>query len=269
MENILIFGNCQSGLMHRVLRDTPTMTAAFNIMYHELNMTEDRQAVAADEMASCDILLVQDSREWRHYPLRDAVPATARVIRFPFYYFGPLWPFDCHQNKMDHAAVRPDIKPGFAYQDYLLGELRTQVPDPVERFRVYRTLDMPNPFDIARYAELETARLQAEDERYGLDIGQFIIDNYKTVRMFDSITHMAPALSRRFVETIMKKAGISVTIPEGVNLSGQSPYQVPIHPKVVETLGLTWLDDSMTYNFHNIERLTFDQYYQRYIELYG
>jgi hypothetical protein len=45
--------------------------------------------------------------------------------------------------------------------------------------------------------------------------------------------------------------------------------QVPIHPLVIERLGLEWATLDFRYKFSVEESLTFDEYTRRYIKAYG
>jgi hypothetical protein len=46
-------------------------------------------------------------------------------------------------------------------------------------------------------------------------------------------------------------------------------YQVPLHPKVVEALGLTWVPPDADYRFASDLRLDFETYYRNYIAATG
>jgi hypothetical protein len=45
--------------------------------------------------------------------------------------------------------------------------------------------------------------------------------------------------------------------------------QVPIHPMVIQRLGLTWAEPDFRYKFTDRESLTLEQYVRRYIGAYG
>lgn len=268
MQNIVVFGNCQAGTLSRILWDLPQITGQFNLFYHEFAMNEARKATAGDELAACDILLIQDTREWQHYPFRDQVRSSADIMKFPFYYFGALWPFDSHQNGPDKIALGQRVAKPFGYLDHLLGRLRDKVPDPSERFEVYRKLAVSDVVDINRYAEIEEVRLLTEDKRYRLEVGRFIVENYRHERLFETVTHPAGTLMKRIADELLGKLGVRITWPSEINLNLPSRYQVPIHPHVIEALKLEFVSDETLYHFYE-EDLSFEQYVRRYIETYG
>lgn len=268
MQNLVVFGNCQAGTLSRILGDLPQVQERFNVVYHEFRMDDSRLATAGSELEACDVLLVQDTREWQHYPFRDRVRSSALVIKFPFYYFGALWPFDSHQNGLDKVAFAQTVARPFGYLDHLLGQLREKVPDPAGRFEAYRQLAVEGVIDIARYAEIEEARLLAEDDRYGLTVGRFIVENFRRERLFDTVTHPTSTLMRPIADAVMGKLGVAIAWPDQINLRLPSRYQVPIHPRVIEALKLEFVSEETLYHFYE-EDLTFDQYVRLYIETYG
>jgi hypothetical protein len=75
----------------------------------------------------------------------------------------------------------------------------------------------------------------------------------------------------RLVDEILRKISL-----DGTTADFKAPdadfldyFQVPVHPKVVSTLGLRWADAQRRYNFHKSETLTFEEYVKRYIRVYG
>lgn len=133
----------------------------------------------------------------------------------------------------------------------------------------YRALDVPDPVDITRYAAFEAARLLREDQRLGFTQGRFILDNYRIQRLFHAITHPSRTLLVRITEEVLARLGIDAGPIDAMVLDYLDYFKVPLHPKVIANLGITWADDSTTYNFNRTETQTFDAYVARYIRIYG
>ncbi len=110
------------------------------------------------------------------------------------------------------------------------------------------------------------ARLLADDARLGCTIGRHIVANYRRVRLFHAIAHPTAELIGRLAADLADKLGIDVG-PAGLATykDYMGDYQVPLHPRVIRSLGLAWIDEGTRYNFHNGEHLTFEDYYRRYI----
>lgn len=269
MGKLIVYGNCQSAALYEVLKATPEVTRRWTVVHHELWASGAALEQALAHFDDCDVLVRQDLRNWRTHPRRDLLPPHTRIVDFPFCYIAALWPFDGHQNGNDPGwrFGEGDLK--FAFTDRLLGRLRETTPDPETRFARYRDLNAPDLPDIARYAEFEEARLLREDRRIGSTLGRFIVDHYRTTRLFHTITHPTPLLIRRLADEVLAKLGLA-PLPEGRDVPDYLGYfQVPLHPEVIRALALTWTTPGADYKFSPAERLTFEQYIRRYIRVYG
>ncbi len=274
---LILYGNCQAGALGVVLTNTPAITARYDVVVHDLWATGETLARNLEDFADAEGLLQQDLRNWDRHPLRDALPAGLPVVRFPFCYVAALWPFDAMLAGADEAMLRAmqaarerGEEFPFGFQDGLLARLRELVPDPEARLRRYRDLDIPDPPDIRRVAAAEEARLLADDARLGCTIGRHIAEHYRSTRLFHAIAHPTAALIGRLAAELVTKLGIGV---EGADLATYDDYmghyQVPLHPRVIRDLGIAWADPSTRYEFHRRERLTFEEYYRRYIATAG
>lgn len=269
MGRLIVYGNCQSAAIYEVLRRIPAVTERWEVVHHELWASAEVLARNVAQFDDCEVLLQQDVRNWRTHPRADSLAPQTQVVRFPFCYFAALWPFDGHQNGNDPGWRFDEGELKFGFTDALLGRLRAETPDPVARLARYRALDVADAPDIARYAEFESARLLREDKRLGFTLGRFIVDTYRTARLFHAITHPSRALLVRMTQEILAKLDIDADGIDALVLDYLSYFQVPIHPLVARALALEWVDDATTYNFNHVEQLTWEEYVTRYIRVYG
>ncbi len=273
LRKLIVYGNCQAGALAVVLKNTRAIADRYDVVVHDVWASGETLHGNLADFDAADILLQQDLSNWRQHPRRDALPPGLRVVRFPFCYVAALWPFDAMVAGADepmlrvmHAAQRAGEEFPFGFQDGLLARLRLSVTDAGERFRRYRDLDIPDAPDIARYARIEEARLLADDARLGCTIGRYIVENYRTVRLFHAIAHPTSALIARLAAEIVDRVGID-TGEAGLATYDDymGHYQVPLHPAVIRSLGIAWADEATRYDFHRREHLTFEEYYRRYI----
>lgn len=269
MRKLIIYGNCQSAAVYEVLRKVPAITQRWQVVHHQLWASGEELERNLADFEDCDILLRQELRNWRTHPKAATLDPTVRVIAYPFCYFAALWPFDGHQNRNDPGWKNLDGEAQFAFTDSLLGRLRTEIADPVERFERYRTLDVDGLPDIARYAEMEQARLLRDDKRLGYTVGRYIVENYRSERLFHAITHPSRALLIRLLHDILAKMEIEVEDLTALVLDYLEYFQVPVHPEVAHALGLTWVVPDSRYIFHKREMLTWEEYFRRYIRVFG
>ncbi len=276
-RKLIVWGNCQAGALGVVLANTPAVAAHHQVVTHDVWARGDTLARDLADFEDADVLLAQDLRNWRDHPRQGSLPAGLRVLRFPFCYMQALWPFDAMVAGADEAmlrAMRAAEAAGeafaFGFQDGLLARLREQVPDPHERFRRYRDFDFAGAPDLSRLAELDQARLLADDARLGCGIGRYIADTFRRVRLFHAIAHPTTGLIQRLAAELLSTLGIDpgkTGVASYDDYMGQ--YQVPLHPRVIHSLGLEWAAADTRYNFHGNEQLTFEQYARRYIALGG
>ena len=269
MKKLIIWGNCQTAGIAYVFQRLPEVKSRWEVRHHELWAKEEVLAENLKDFDDCDVLLLQDLSNWKTHPKCNELHPDTRIVRFPFCYFAAIWPFDGHQNGRDPAWCLGERDSQFAFQDHLLGRLRTLEANPEQRYIRYRRLDVEGVPDIGRYARFEEARLRQNDRRLGTSIGQTIIDNYRETRLFHAITHPVGSLMVQLVNEIATKLELPAPDLQPFDLDYLGYCQVPVHPKVIEQLGLSWVDENTTYNFHNRERLTFEEYTRRYIRVYG
>jgi hypothetical protein len=267
-ERIVVIGNCQAEVVAAALRH-PAFGGRFGVSYHFVDLPEAEHERARRELARCTTVLVQDIRDFEDYRLRAEIPEHARTVRFPCLRFASLWPFD-GRNGPDDKTARQDARqpPLFAYVDGLLGRLRHQIPDPARRFEAYRSLAVERVVNVARIHEFEERRLSSLDGEYGCSIGRFILDRFRTERLFRTTGDPGSALYRMLIQLIVDRLGAELAVPNDFALDGAESDEVPVHPIVARTLGVTWADEATTYLFHG-GRVRWEDYIRRYIAYFG
>jgi hypothetical protein len=273
---LVIFGNCQGLALKLALNALPSVADRYRIILHDATLAGAELQESLPDYQDADIVLAQSILRWRNHPMRERLPASAKVILFPgLAHFG-LWPFDSFSEGPDPAFVRTSP---FVYGDRLMARLRGSVPDsagsvpdPVERLRVYRELDWPTApslDDLRRAAAFDRSRVLRLDEALGYRLGRFVTDNLRRVRLFHTINHPAQALMVEFVAEVLMKAGLYDEAVRELDLDFLGDFQVPIHPLVCEALQLNWVSPGLKYRLTDNLCLDFDEYYRLYIERYG
>lgn len=264
--NIVVFGNCQAAVISRALGTIHNVKVRHHFVV--FNSEEDARRARSDT-AEADFVLGQEVKEWTAYAASCLDNTSATIIRFPFLRLAALWPFDSHQNGKDpgHTDSYPDFP--FPFSDAAMGRLRSLVPDHQQRLMIYRNLDFDDAPDLMRYYEMEATRLVAEDRRLGLDLGAFILDNFRERRLFHTITHPAEPMLKRVSETLCRRMDLRPAFGQ-TDFDCLRLYQVPIHPAVIDAFGLLWVNKDSQYNFFlDSVKLNFDEYFSKYISVYG
>lgn len=269
-RKVVIIGNCQSETLRQGFARSETLSRLFDVKYHFMQLPKNLHEFAARDLESCDILLIQDIRLWDEFPLRDAVRPGADTARFPLVRFASLWPFDAWNGPGDKEAYEreaPNLT--FPYLDGLLGRIRKDIPDREARLRAYRELEMPGVVNYRRLHEMEVRRLAGIDQKFGVAIGSFILENFQSRRVFHTTVRPNWEVFSLLMQCVAKQVGVSqpISLGESIDASLRNP-QVPIHPKVARDLGVKWADETTRYLNRGIE-VTWESYIRSYIEHYG
>jgi hypothetical protein len=273
---LVIFGNCQGIALHKALTSLPHVTDRYEVIRHDVLIKGAELAASLPDYEVAEIILVQNIFLWRSHPMKDRLPASARVVVFPGLAHLAIWPFDSIVDGPDPAFVQ--FEP-FIFGDRFMARLRGSVPDsagcvpdPAERLAVYRSLDWPTAptsEELRRNAAFERSRVLRLDEKLGSRLGRFVTDNYRSMRLFHAVHHPSQALMVEFVAEVLTKAGLYDNAIRDMDLDVVNEFQAPIHPRVVEALELEWVEPGALYRFKDDIYLDFDSYYRLYIESYG
>jgi len=268
-QALVIIGNCQAEIVGHQLRAT-ALSDRFSVNFHYFNMPDHEIEMGKRVIDAADLVLVQDIRDWEQYPLKDFIPASARIVKFPCLRLASLWPFDSYNGPGDPDALKrdwPQLK--FPYLDGALARLRKETPDPERRLARYAALDMDLLVDPKRLHAFEERRLLAMDRQYQCQIGQFVLENFQSRRVFHTTTHPHVKLLAMLLEQLFKSLEIKNVVPGGSEFDRLfSSTQIPVHPMIGKLLGIKWATESARYLFDG-EQLTWEAYVRRYIGYYG
>jgi hypothetical protein len=240
-----------------------------DVKYHFVGLQQNLHEVGRTELENCNVLLVQDIRDWENYPLRPYIRDDARIIKFPLLHFASLWPFDHYNGPGDKEAYErewPNLT--FLYQDGLLARLRKEIPDREQRLLAYRWLSVDRLINYVRLHDFERRRLTTMDKNFGFEIGQFILDNFQRRRLFYTTNHPNGQIIAMLLRYLLGHLGIGAGYRPIASLDHLKRLQVPVHPKVAKALGVKWARDSTKYLYGG-EQITWETYVRRYIDHYG
>jgi len=259
-------GNCQAELLHKAFREMAP-ASDFKTFYHFFDVPEAARQSASADLAACDDLLMQDIQDLEVFPLRPAIPAGTRIVRFPVLRFASPWPYDDFNGMRDTIARAQDDpeRHTTTYYDGVLGRLRRLVLQPQARFEAYKALDMVDP---VRVHDFEARRLEALDERFGCAIGRHILDGFRRARLFHTVNRPRGALLAMLLEHILKELHLDLSVPPAEALDELRSIQVPVHPLVARKLSIEWADETTLYACEGTN-MTWEGFVRFYIERYG
>ena len=266
---VLIVGNCQAQTVHEALARSGEFNDRLHVNYHFVALQQNLHEAGRAELESSDVLLVQDIRDWENYPLQPFIQNGVQIIKFPLLHFASLWPFDHYNGPGDKEAYErewPNLT--FLYHDGLLARLRKEIPDREERLLAYRTLSVDGIINFARLHDFEKRRLTAMDKQFGCEIGRFILDNFRRRRLFYTTNHPNGQIIGLLMQHLLRQLGMDQDYRPNSTLDHLRRLQVPVHPKVAKTLGVTWAKENTKYLYGG-EQITWETYIRSYIDHYG
>ncbi|HJU17020.1 MAG TPA: WcbI family polysaccharide biosynthesis putative acetyltransferase [Stellaceae bacterium] len=267
--NVVVVGNCQALAIQRALSRAAALNARLDVKYHFVALQKSLHDQGRQELGACDVVLVQDIRDWENYPLRDAIPERASIIKFPLLHFASLWPFDHYTGLADREAfAREAPNLTFPYLDGLLGRLRREIPDKEERFLAYRELAVDRVVNCVRLHDFERRRLIALDRKFGFDIGRLILDRFRHQQLFYTIAHPNHRILTMLTRYVLQKMGVAERYRPLASLDHLERVQVPVHPKVAKALGVRWAHEKTRYAYGG-RTVTWEHYIRSYIDHYG
>lgn len=268
-KRIVIFGNCQGNLLADALRYHSGFTRYFSVKHHYMELPENLHEQGRRDLDECDLMLVQDIKEWEQYPLRGHVRSDLPTLRYPCVRFASPWPFDAFNGPDDRFARNRD-HPNFefTYFDGLLARLRKDMPDLEKRFRAYQSLKISRIIDFNRLHTYEQARLEEMDRRFAAGIGAYVLENFRKKQVFYTTAHPNGRIMKMLVKQVTKELGLSLNFWLPGSLNSLKRLQVPIHPKVGAALGIKWATANRQYLVRG-EWVTWEDYFRKYIAYYG
>lgn len=268
-KRIVIFGNCQGNLLAEALRYHSGFTRHFSVKHHYMELPENLHEQGRRDLDECDLMLVQDIKEWEQYPLRDHVRGDLPTLRYPCVRFASPWPFDAFNGPDDRFARGRDYPNfEFTYFDGLLARLRKDMPDQEQRFRAYKSLEIPRVLDFNRLHTFEQARLEEMDRKFAAGIGAYVLENFRKKQVFYTTAHPNGRIMKMLVKQVTKELGLSLNFWLPGSLDSLKRLQVPIHPKVGAALGIKWATRDRKYLVRG-EWMTWEAYFRKYIAYYG
>jgi polysaccharide biosynthesis acetyltransferase WcbI-like protein len=266
---VVVVGNCHADIVYEGFRHGATLNGRFEVRKHYVYMAPNLHEHGKRDLADCDIVLVQDIDQWEDYPLREYVPDSARIVKFPCLRFASAWPFDsCNGSRDIKAEVQDSPNYNFTYFDGLLGRLRQEIPEPEQRFAAYRSLAVERLLNYRRMHQIESFRLRKLDQNFDCRIGEYILENFQQRQVFYTTNHPNGTLFTMLMQQICRSLGLSETFPELAALDQLHRLQVPVHPLVAAGLGIRWADEATRYRYRG-EEITWETFVRRYIAYFG
>ncbi len=264
----IISANCQGAYIEVLLKQHPKFSQDFEVFYFVNYL---KQTVPEELLKKADLLIYQPlGSHWGNLSadyLEQHIKPSALKIKIPYLTFSLYFPFHTY----DYRNIRTKTHPyGFyPYGDKLCLELKRkgatieEVLEKIFSFSYIRQNLNPEKV-ILDYKEFMSDIESRRDQKL-LD---FILDNFRDLKLFITYNHPAPPLMIYQVNDILEKLGykhIDFNDDALKPLNYIFKYELPIHPYIAELINLKFETDweNRKYNIYG-NALTYEEYIVAY-----
>jgi hypothetical protein len=274
--SLIVYGNCQAEFLGLLLSRVPSITAHFDVAVASNNVPLDAALAAIQPYAHCAVAFWEQHDQRPEVTVREAtrsrLPASCMTIRYPAVGIEAFWPFFFRDP-------RNQPEPGFALGRYPGGDrvaaeiakLGLSSERAYERYLEVSSNRMPDlEMLVARDASVQGRRDAASD----VPMADVVFANLRSTYQFWNRGHLAICLMSRLLERLLDCSSAvvgSMTAQMREELQevyrvfpGQGEFQQPIHPLVIERLGLKFVDGATKYRWFG-NSWTFEEFTKRYL----
>ncbi len=273
---IAIYGDCQAQLLHLYASELSCLADRFVFVLATNHADPGETLPPVPEEIEHAAMLWEQYNEFADPVARDAVrervPNGCAVVRFPGMLMNAFWPF----RSRDKRNV---AEPGYPWGRYPLGdriaeEIAALELPANEAFSAYMKRSTEQMPDLSSIVAFES-RVTAERDR-ACDVGMadFMFDHLRTLYQFWSHGNVSTAVYAELFERLFAHGreviGAAPTELraelDAVAACHPPDVQMPIHPIVIDELGLRFVNSRSTYRYFG-HAWTFEEYMTRYLAL--
>lgn len=251
----IIHANCQAEPLMELLALSPGFSKLWETKLYTNYIKEDVPQMHLDR---CGLFLYQYlGPEWGGLSSSGMLPRlnpAAQDICIPNMFFNGYWPFWTGVSPID-------------FGDSLLDKLLDAGAQKPEILKIYYYGDISKFANIKDIAE-ESFKIEAgKDLRSPIKLASLMRELWCSEPIFYTCNHPAKRLLVAAADQLLKSLGFPPLTKKAVAnyMPEYSNFELPIHPQVASTLGLSFLKPDHQFNIFG-RKLTFLQYISRYID---
>jgi hypothetical protein len=272
---VAIYGNCQAESIQNLAAGTPFLAERFTFLMVPTQAPGQGLPALPVGIERAELLWEQQFDHFDdslHDVMRRRLPESCRVVPFPPIGLMCAWPFAV-KNRKSHP------EPGLPWGRYPFGDrVANQVAElqlPADRvFDSYMKLSREKMPDPVRLLERDRYLVAQAEVDCDVKISSYIAETIRTKMLFWSWGHpsnfmMSELLSRLCAHStevlgndLQRDDALIQAVLE--NTPESVAMHVPIHPDIIERLGMTCVDADSKYDWFG-HRWTFKEYITRYI----
>lgn len=198
------------------------------------------------------------------------IPDHVQKISYPYPVFHALWPLHAHEKRLEDPSREAGFGQSdaiYAYGDsFVLSQMRQGLSTEAI-IRRYLDLNIPDIVDVDGILKRSIDTQIAKEESTDVKIIDFVVDNFKTKRIFVTMNHVGNVSLIHMTNQMLGMMGFS-PLPSSLHdsLFEMIDPQMPIHPSVINHFGLTFVTPDTRYRIDPRRNLNFSEYLTHYIE---
>lgn len=271
---LVAYGNCQINDYYKCMSRTSDFCDKYDCAYFKYmeypRWKEDRLEFL---LRNCDVLLyIKDTFDKRFRNCFEYVKKyneSCMTIGIPAYSFRGYFP---QSNPHIQAKAKYDIISEafntFHREDTYINSLLEKgvsVETIISHLSDYNFIPEN---EIKKNNELSLLQIKNMDRLSDVSIYDFVVNNYKDIRLFKDPVHFSDVLVFHIVKQLLKK--LKCVCPEDYGEATIHKFtEMPVYPCVAKTLHLNWFDSAGTTALRiekEIINITFEEYIENYYE---
>ena len=275
VRTLVVYGSCQAAMLGGILRTM--LSARDDLEVYVILAHEPEQAARISEQRLRNAVLCWEQFDDRpsvpmRDKLRDSLPANCPILSYPLLSMHSLWPFDWPEP-VRNLAEPPRFPFGrFPYGDSIGIAVAKEGLRGAAAFSRYMELSaakMPN--NEVLFARGINA-IRKREAGCHVKMADFLQSHTRQERLFYTWGHPTLIPIREMARQLLPLSASELKLPrEGVApmldalVPWESDIMVPIHPLVIDRLGLAFTGPDQVYRWQG-QRWTFEEYTIHYIE---
>jgi hypothetical protein len=251
---ILVYANCQGGVIAHALRSCPTVAAHYRVRDWE-NFPDDchAQEISQSFKDSCKLFLHQVG-EWGHKsPAAKGLPDDVLTLHFPPVASNAHFPLRSDWPKAVEQSPWP-FRLHIDFSDRIAIDLAQRIPDKAAYLDAYFETDINDEIDVWRLHELDMMWMNRNEAISDIVLSDALEDMMWRHRICWLPGHMANRFMLVLMQRLLtgladrdvpvfaeKRADIERELKDV--FAGEELFdglQVPVHPQVAATMGFKW-----------------------------
>lgn len=273
--SFIVYGNCQAEFLGLLLSNATDIASRFDVAVASNNLDDDSAIAPVAPLLDRAVLY------WEQYDqrpaveirdrLRNALPAKCAVVRYPAVGMDAFWPF----MQRDPRNVP---EPGYPFGRYPLGDrVAMEVAGldlpPDQAYARYMQISRERMPDVQQLLSRDRAILSRRDAGCDVSMSDFVFENLRSAYQFWTRGHLAICVMAELLRRLLLRSRDVLGDPAAASAQlesvyerfpGQGEFQHPIHPLVIEQLGLRFVDERTQYRWFS-NSWTFEEHVKRYI----